>query len=48
MTPEELKFVVEKVLRMFKDLDLPDLPALVYQLMILSAKVSMIYSRVYR
>ncbi|KAJ8317546.1 hypothetical protein KUTeg_005450 [Tegillarca granosa] len=38
MTPEELKFVVEKVLRMFKELDLPDLPALIYQLMLLSAK----------
>ncbi|XP_046558181.1 Fanconi anemia group I protein-like [Haliotis rubra] len=38
LTQEELKFVVEKVLRGMRDLDLQDLPALVYQLLLLAAK----------
>jgi Fanconi anemia group I protein len=39
MSLEELKFVVDKILRLFKDIDLQDLPALVYQLLLLSTKV---------
>ncbi|XP_066558133.1 Fanconi anemia group I protein [Amia ocellicauda] len=35
---EELQFVVEKVLRMFPKLDLQEIPPLVYQLLLLSAK----------
>uniref|UniRef100_A0A663E936 FA complementation group I n=1 Tax=Aquila chrysaetos chrysaetos TaxID=223781 RepID=A0A663E936_AQUCH len=37
---EELQFVVEKVLRMFSKLDLQEIPPLVYQLLLLSAKGS--------
>uniref|UniRef100_A0A4W3I963 FA complementation group I n=1 Tax=Callorhinchus milii TaxID=7868 RepID=A0A4W3I963_CALMI len=37
---EELQFVVEKVLRMFSRLELQELPPLIYQLLLLSAKVS--------
>ena len=39
MSLEELKFVVDKILQLFKDIDLQDLPALVYQLLLLSTKV---------
>ena len=39
MSAAELKFVIEKILRSFKDIDLQDLPALVYQLLLLSTKV---------
>lgn len=39
VTVEELQFVVEKVLRMFSKLDLQEIPPLVYQLLLLSAKV---------
>ncbi|KAK2918014.1 Fanconi anemia group I protein [Channa argus] len=35
---EELQFLVEKVLRMFTKLDLQEIPPLVYQLLLLSAK----------
>uniref|UniRef100_A0A3Q2XV84 FA complementation group I n=1 Tax=Hippocampus comes TaxID=109280 RepID=A0A3Q2XV84_HIPCM len=35
---DELRFVVEKVLRMFSKLDLQEIPPLVYQLLLLSAK----------
>eukprot|EP00062_Callorhinchus_milii_P022135 gi/632979592/ref/XP_007906555.1/ PREDICTED: Fanconi anemia group I protein [Callorhinchus milii] len=35
---EELQFVVEKVLRMFSRLELQELPPLIYQLLLLSAK----------
>ncbi|XP_062569094.1 Fanconi anemia group I protein-like [Saccostrea cucullata] len=38
LTSEEVKFVLEKVLRMIKELELADLPALVYQLLLLSNK----------
>ncbi|XP_048249251.1 Fanconi anemia group I protein-like isoform X2 [Haliotis rufescens] len=38
LTQDELKFVLEKVLRGMRDLDLQDLPALVYQLLLLAAK----------
>lgn len=37
---EELRFLVEKVLRMLTKLDLQEVPPLVYQLLLLSAKVS--------
>uniref|UniRef100_A0A3Q2CH73 FA complementation group I n=1 Tax=Cyprinodon variegatus TaxID=28743 RepID=A0A3Q2CH73_CYPVA len=40
MSSEELQFLVEKVLRMFSKLDLQEIPPLVYQLLLLSAKVS--------
>ncbi|NWI19188.1 FANCI protein, partial [Crypturellus soui] len=40
LTAEELQFVVEKVLRMFSKLDLQEIPPLVYQLLLLSAKGS--------
>lgn len=39
LSGEELQFVVEKVLRMFSKLDLQEIPPLVYQLLLLSAKV---------
>lgn len=39
LSTEELQFVVEKVLRMFSKLDLQEIPPLVYQLLLLSAKV---------
>ncbi|XP_077452606.1 Fanconi anemia group I protein [Stigmatopora argus] len=38
MSSDELRFVVEKVQRMFKKLDLQEIPPLVYQLLLLSAK----------
>ncbi|XP_034032707.1 Fanconi anemia group I protein isoform X2 [Thalassophryne amazonica] len=38
LSSEELQFVVEKVLRMFMKLDLQEIPPLVYQLLLLSAK----------
>ncbi|XP_034542605.1 Fanconi anemia group I protein [Notolabrus celidotus] len=38
LSSEELQFVVEKVLRMFNKLDLQEIPPLVYQLLLLSAK----------
>ncbi|XP_077174007.1 Fanconi anemia group I protein isoform X2 [Paroedura picta] len=40
LSAEELQFVVEKVLRMFSKVDLQEIPPLVYQLMLLSAKGS--------
>ncbi|XP_053575332.1 Fanconi anemia group I protein [Bombina bombina] len=40
LSTEELQFVVEKVLRMFSKLDLQEMPPLVYQLLLLSAKGS--------
>uniref|UniRef100_A0A8D0H2M9 FA complementation group I n=1 Tax=Sphenodon punctatus TaxID=8508 RepID=A0A8D0H2M9_SPHPU len=40
LSAEELQFVVEKVLRMFAKLDLQEIPPLVYQLLLLSAKGS--------
>uniref|UniRef100_A0A8B9M8Z6 FA complementation group I n=1 Tax=Accipiter nisus TaxID=211598 RepID=A0A8B9M8Z6_9AVES len=39
LSGDELQFVVEKVLRMFSKLDLQEIPPLVYQLLLLSAKV---------
>lgn len=39
LSSEELQFVVEKVLRMFNKLGLQEIPPLVYQLLLLSAKV---------
>ncbi|MEE6524712.1 hypothetical protein FKM82_024326, partial [Ascaphus truei] len=38
LSTDELQFVVEKVLRMFSKLDLQEIPPLVYQLLLLSAK----------
>ncbi|XP_074533360.1 Fanconi anemia group I protein isoform X2 [Halichoeres trimaculatus] len=38
LSSEELQFVFEKVLRMFNKLDLQEIPPLVYQLLLLSAK----------
>ncbi|XP_070764117.1 Fanconi anemia group I protein [Enoplosus armatus] len=38
LSSEELRFLVEKVLRMFTKLDLQEIPPLVYQLLLLSAK----------
>ncbi|CAI9573693.1 unnamed protein product, partial [Staurois parvus] len=40
LSTEELQFVVEKVLRLFSKLDLQEMPPLVYQLLLLSAKGS--------
>jgi len=39
LSPEELQFLVEKVVRMFSKLELQEVPPLVYQLLLLSAKV---------
>ncbi|XP_067090629.1 Fanconi anemia group I protein [Osmerus mordax] len=38
LAPEELQFLVEKVLRMFLKLDLQEIPPLVYQLLLLAGK----------
>ncbi|XP_044049333.1 Fanconi anemia group I protein [Siniperca chuatsi] len=38
LSSEELRFLVDKVLRMFTKLDLQEIPPLVYQLLLLSAK----------
>uniref|UniRef100_A0A3B4Z0C0 FA complementation group I n=1 Tax=Seriola lalandi dorsalis TaxID=1841481 RepID=A0A3B4Z0C0_SERLL len=38
LSSEELQFLMEKVLRMFTKLDLQEIPPLVYQLLLLSAK----------
>nr|KAG5697291.1 hypothetical protein BaRGS_004957 [Batillaria attramentaria] len=38
LTSDELRFVLEKIMRQFDDLDLRDLPSLVYQLLLLSEK----------
>ncbi|XP_014667582.1 PREDICTED: Fanconi anemia group I protein-like isoform X2 [Priapulus caudatus] len=38
MSSEELRFVIEKLVRMFGDLELQKLPAVVYQLLLLSTK----------
>ncbi|KAM9854975.1 Fanconi anemia group I protein [Aulostomus maculatus] len=38
LSSEEMQFVVEKVLRMFSQLDLQEIPPLVYQLLLLSGK----------
>ncbi|KAL9983051.1 hypothetical protein ACROYT_G005175 [Oculina patagonica] len=38
MTSDELRFVMEKIVRAMKDLDLQELPPLVYQLLLLSTK----------
>ncbi|XP_005098563.1 Fanconi anemia group I protein [Aplysia californica] len=38
LTLEELKFVLEKILRLFGELDLADQPAVTFQLLLLSAK----------
>lgn len=39
LSSDELLFLVEKVLRMFTKLDLQEIPPLVYQLLLLAAKV---------
>ena len=39
LSQDELSFVLSKLLRMFKDLDIQTLPPLVYQLLLLSTKV---------
>uniref|UniRef100_A0A8C5FKU9 FA complementation group I n=1 Tax=Gadus morhua TaxID=8049 RepID=A0A8C5FKU9_GADMO len=38
LSPEELQFLLEKVLRMFGKLELQEVPPLIYQLLLLSAK----------
>ncbi|KAK2834377.1 hypothetical protein Q7C36_015078 [Tachysurus vachellii] len=38
LSPEELQFLIEKVLRMFHKLDLQEIPPLIYQLLLLSSK----------
>ncbi|KAK2549510.1 Fanconi anemia group I protein [Acropora cervicornis] len=39
MTPDELRFVIEKIIRAMKDLEIQELPPLVYQLLLLSTKI---------
>ena len=41
LTADELKFVLSKVIRMFGEMDLEELPPLVYQMLLLSAKVKL-------
>jgi Fanconi anemia group I protein len=43
LSPAELKFVLEKIIRMFPDLDFEELPPLVFQLLLLSTKVSLAF-----
>ncbi|TSK45830.1 Fanconi anemia group I protein [Bagarius yarrelli] len=38
LSPEELQFLFEKILRIFPKLDLQEIPPLIYQLLLLSAK----------
>lgn len=38
LTSEELRFVIEKIVRLFRDVEMSDMPALVYQLLLLSTK----------
>ncbi|XP_070212059.1 Fanconi anemia group I protein-like [Littorina saxatilis] len=38
LSPDELRFVLEKIIRQFDDLDLRDIPSLAYQLLLLSEK----------
>ncbi|KAI4888539.1 hypothetical protein NFI96_013036 [Prochilodus magdalenae] len=38
LSPEELQFLIEKILRMFLKLDLQEIPPLIYQLLLLCAK----------
>jgi len=42
LTQDELRFLLEKVLRLLPDLDLADIPALTYQLLLLATKVTMV------
>lgn len=39
LTLEQLRFVLEKLIRMFKNIELSDQPAIVFQLLRLSSKV---------
>ncbi|ESO96862.1 hypothetical protein LOTGIDRAFT_115514, partial [Lottia gigantea] len=38
MTSDEVKFVMEKIIRAFPDVELQDLPAIIYQLLLLATK----------
>jgi Fanconi anemia group I protein len=38
MSTEELKFVIDKIIRILREVDLRELPAIVYQLLLLSVK----------
>ena len=40
LTNDELRFVIEKIVRLFREVEMSDMPALVYQLLLLSTKVS--------
>ncbi len=40
MTSDELGFVLDKILRLLNDVDMQELPPLVYQLLLLAAKVN--------
>ena len=40
MSTEELKYVIQKVLRLFRNVELQELPPIIYQLSLLCAKVS--------
>ena len=40
MTPDQLQFVIEKILRLLNEIDLQELPPLIYQLLVLSTNVS--------
>jgi fanconi anemia group I protein len=40
MSSDELGFVVNKILRMLTDVDLQELPPIIYQLLLLSTKVT--------
>ena len=42
LSDSELRFVITKVIRLLKDLDLQELPPLIYQLLLLATKVSYI------
>ena len=45
MSDDELKFVILKIMKMFEDIDLQEFPPLVYQLLLLSAKVPALICR---
>ena len=46
LTSDEIQFVMEKVLRMMNNIDLQELPPLVYQLLVLSTKVLIGYNTI--
>lgn len=47
MSSDELGFVLNKILRMLNDVDLQELPPIIYQLLLLSTKVAISTQRLH-